>query len=46
MGTKLSIDKHVSRLEDILELTHSYITKLKFENKIPDPITQHIKVLA
>jgi hypothetical protein len=46
MGTKLSIDKHVSNIEEILEMSPSYFTKLKFENKIPDSITQHIKVLS
>ena len=45
MGSKISIDKHVSNLEDILEMNPKYFLKLKFENNIPDNITQHIKVL-
>jgi len=44
MGSKISIDKHVSNLEDILEMNPKFFAKLKFENKIPDNITQHIKV--
>lgn len=44
MGSKISIDKFVSNLEDILEMNPKYFSKLKFENRIPDNITQHIKV--
>lgn len=44
MGSKISIDKHVSSLEDILDMSPYYFSKVKFENKIPDNITQHIKV--
>lgn len=44
MGGKISIDKHVSNLEEILEMNPKSFSKLKFENKIPDSITQHIKV--
>lgn len=45
MGSKVSVDKHVSNLEDILEMSPAYFSsKLKFENKIPESITQHIKV--
>jgi hypothetical protein len=44
MGTKISIDKHVSSLEDILELTPAYFDKIKFESKISPEITQHLKV--
>lgn len=44
MGSKLSIDKHVSNIEDILEMNPAYFSKLKIENNIPDNITQHIKV--
>lgn len=43
MGSKISIDKHVSYLDDILEMNPKYFNKLKFDNKIPDNITQHLK---
>jgi hypothetical protein len=46
MGTKISIDKHVSSLEDILELTPAYFDKIKFESKISPDITQHLKVFS
>ena len=44
MGTKISIDKHVSNLDDILEMSPSYFEKIKFESKISPDITQHLKV--
>ena len=44
MGTSISIDKHVSSLEDILEMTPAYFDKIKFESKISPEITQHLKV--
>jgi protein-tyrosine phosphatase len=44
MGSRISIDKHVSNIEDILEMNPGYFTKIKFENKIPELITQHIKI--
>lgn len=44
MGTSISIDKHVSSLEDILEMSPSYFDKIKFESKISPDITQHLKV--
>ena len=44
MGTKISIDKHVSNLDDILEMSPSYFDKIKFESKISPNITQHLKV--
>lgn len=44
MGTKISIDKHVSTLEDVLEMAPSYFEKIKFESKISPNITQHLKV--
>ena len=44
MGSKISVDKHTSYIEDILEMSPAYFNKIKFENKIPDSITQHIKV--
>lgn len=39
MGSKLSIDKHVSNLEDLLELNTEFLDKIKFESNIPDCIT-------
>ena len=44
MGTSISIDKHVSSLDDILEMSPSYFDKIKFESKISPDITQHLKV--
>lgn len=44
MGTKISIDKHVSQLDDILEMQPAYFNKIKFESKISPDITQHLKV--
>lgn len=46
MGTSLSIDKHVSSLDDILEMPQSYFDKIKFESKISPDITQHLKVIS
>jgi len=39
MGISLSIDKHVSSLDDILEMSPSYFDKIKFESKISSDIT-------
>ncbi len=39
MGTKISIDKHVSTLDDILEMNASYFDKIKFESKVSPDIT-------
>jgi hypothetical protein len=44
MGTSISIDKHVSSLDDILDMQPSYFEKIKFESKISPDITQHLKV--
>ena len=44
MGVKLSIDKHVSNLDDVLEISAQYYSKVKFESKIKDEITHHLKV--
>lgn len=46
MGTSISIDKHVSSLEEILEMTPGYFDKIKFESKISPEITQHLKVFV
>lgn len=39
MGAKISIDKHVTALDDILEMSPSYFDKIKFESKISQNIT-------
>ena len=44
MGTKLSIDKNVSDLDDILMMNPAYFRKIKFENKCPEDIACHLKV--
>jgi len=44
MGIKISIDKHVSNLEELLEMSPSYFSKLKFESKIDQAIQHHLKV--
>ena len=44
MGVKISIDKHVSELDDILEMSPHYLSRVQFESKIGPDITQHLKV--
>jgi len=44
MGVKISIDKHVSELDDILEMSPHYLSKVQFESKISPDIKQHLKV--
>jgi hypothetical protein len=44
MGVKISIDKHVSELDDILEMSPHYLSRVQFESKIEPEITQHLKV--
>lgn len=39
MGSKLSIDKHVSPLEDILQINPVKLAKINFESDIPSEIT-------
>jgi len=46
MGVKISIDKHVSELDDILEMSPHYLSRVQFESKIGPDITQHLKVSA
>ena len=46
MGSKISIDKHISSLDDILDMSPTYFSKVKFESKISSDITQHLKVLS
>ena len=45
MGQTISFYKHVSNLDDILEISPAYYNKVKFENPISENITQHLKVL-
>ena len=44
MGVKISIDKHVSELDDILDMSPNYLSKVQFESKISPDIKQHLKV--
>ena len=44
MGSTISIDKHVSNLDELLEMLPGYFANIQFENKIPEGITQHLKV--
>lgn len=44
MGLRLSIDKHVSSLDEILDMSAHYFSRVKFESKISSEITQHLKV--
>ena len=39
MGVKISIDKHMSELDDILEMSPHYLNKVTFESKISPEIT-------
>ena len=44
MGVRLSIDKHVSNLHELLEMSAQYFQKVRFASKISDDIKQHLKV--
>jgi hypothetical protein len=44
MGSKISVDKHASNLDDLLAMPSKYFQKIKFESKVPPEITQHLKV--
>jgi hypothetical protein len=44
MGGFLTIDKHVSSLEDILELNPRFLAQTKFESNLPSEVSHHIKV--
>ena len=46
MGTSLSIDKHVTSLDDLLEMPPKYFSRIKFESKVADCVTQHLKVTS
>jgi hypothetical protein len=39
MGVKISIDKHQSELNDILEMSPHYLSRVSFESKISPEIT-------
>ena len=45
MGVKCSIDKHVSNLDEVLEISAQYYQKVKFESKIKEDISHHLKVI-
>ena len=44
MGTKLSIDKRVSELDDILKMNPTYFKRIRFESRCPQDIACHLKV--
>jgi hypothetical protein len=44
MGLRMSIDKHVSSLDELLDMSALYFNKIKFESKVNPDITQHLKV--
>ncbi|KAL4486727.1 hypothetical protein ABPG72_022202 [Tetrahymena utriculariae] len=44
MGSKISIDKYVSQLDDILQLNPKKLEQVNLESKIPESITQNIKI--
>lgn len=44
MGHNLSIDKHTSELDDLLDTPPKIFKKVKFDNKVSPDITQHLKV--
>ena len=44
MGIRMSFDKHVSSLDELIDLSAPYYQKVKFESKIDPRISQHIKV--
>ena len=46
MGVRLSIDKHVSNLHELLEMSAQYFQKVRFASKISDDIKQHLKVTS
>ncbi len=44
MGCKVSVDKYVSELDDVLDLSPHYLSRVPFESRISADITQHLKV--
>ena len=45
MGVTISVDKHTSNLDDILELNPRLLGGTKFEGNSPPEVVQHLKVL-
>jgi hypothetical protein len=41
---KLSIDKYVSELDDLLDLSPIYLNRVPFESRISQDITSHLKI--
>ncbi len=39
MGSSISVDKHVSNLDDLLEISPKLFQKIKFEGKIQHNVT-------
>lgn len=44
MGSSISVDKHVSNLDDLLDISPKLFQKIKFEGNISDSVTEHLKV--
>lgn len=44
MGSSISIDKHVSNLDELLEKQPSSFANLQFESKVPEGVTQHLQI--
>jgi hypothetical protein len=44
MGIRMSFDKHVSSLDELLDMSAPYFSKVKFESRINPKIEQHLKV--
>lgn len=40
----MSFDKHVSSLDELLDMSAPYFSKVKFESRINPNIEQHLKV--
>lgn len=44
MGSKISIDKQVHQLEDMLSIDLEKLQEFKLDNSVPEEISQNIKV--
>jgi hypothetical protein len=44
MGVRMSFDKHVSSLDELLDMSAPYFSKVRFESRINPNIEQHLKV--
>lgn len=42
----MSFDKHVSSLDELLDMSAPYFSKVKFESRINPKIEQHLKVIS